>query len=166
MLDLLPVPTAIISLSDGTVRFEAVNLSFRAAGFSAPQGRDALLDGLADQITGFLRSVDCRRRMALRIGDAVDSRHYDVTLARRPESVQTPRCVMSLVDQTPEQRTETSLRREMSTDLADRPSQSDRLCRLGRGRDRGGRPGALCGAGGQSRPVQPRQRVHGVAVGR
>ncbi|PZO75509.1 putative bifunctional diguanylate cyclase/phosphodiesterase [Sphingomonas hankookensis] len=116
MLDLLPVPTAIISLSDGTVRFEAVNLSFRAAGFSAPQGRDALLDGLADQITGFLRSVDCRRRMALRIGDAVDSRHYDVTLARRPESVQTPRCVMSLVDQTPEQRTETSLRREMSTD--------------------------------------------------
>ncbi|MFD1036199.1 putative bifunctional diguanylate cyclase/phosphodiesterase [Sphingomonas hankookensis] len=116
VLDLLPVPTAVVSLSDGAIAFEATNLAFRAAGFSTPQGRSALLDELAEQVTAFLQSRDIRRRMALRLGDAVDSRHYDVTLARRPESAQTPRCIMSLVDQTPEQRTETSLRREMSTD--------------------------------------------------
>lgn len=116
VLDLLPVPTAVVSLDDGAIAFEATNLAFRAAGFSTPHGRDALLGELAEQVTAFLQSSDIRRRMALRLGDAVDSRHYDVTLARRPESAQTPRCIMSLVDQTPEQRTETSLRREMSTD--------------------------------------------------
>ncbi len=116
VLDLLPVPTAIVSFSDGSIQFEATNLAFRAAGFSTPHGRTALLDELAEQVTAFLQSSDTRRRMALSLGDAVDSRHYDVTLARRPESVGTLRCIMSLVDQTPEQRTETSLRREMSTD--------------------------------------------------
>ncbi|MDJ0278102.1 bifunctional diguanylate cyclase/phosphodiesterase [Sphingomonas sp. 2R-10] len=117
ILDLLPVPTAVIALADDDlVRFELVNAAFRAAGFSTAQGRAALLDELAERIGAFLQSSDLRRRMALRIGDAVDSRHYDVTLARRPESVGVRRCIMSLVDQTPEQRTETSLRREMSTD--------------------------------------------------
>ncbi|WP_242417452.1 putative bifunctional diguanylate cyclase/phosphodiesterase [Sphingomonas panni] len=116
ILDLLPVPTAIIVANAGGVVFEAVNLAFRAAGFADSDGRAALLHEIGDQLLSFLMSGDTRRRMALRLGDAVDSRHYDVTLARRPESVGIPRCMMSMVDQTPEQRTETSLRREMSTD--------------------------------------------------
>lgn len=116
ILDLLPVPTAIASVVSGAVVFDTVNIAFRAAGFAAREGRAALLNEIGDQIIVFLLSGDTRRRMTLRLGDAVDSRHYDVTLARRAESAGTPRCIMSLVDQTPEQRTETSLRREMNTD--------------------------------------------------
>ena len=116
ILDLLPVPTAIVAVDAGQLVFEAVNLAFRAAGFADCGGRTALLHAIGDQVLGFLLSGDTRRRMALRLGDAVDSRHYDVTLGRRQESAGIPRCIMSLVDQTPEQRTETSLRREMSTD--------------------------------------------------
>ena len=50
------------------------------------------------------------------MGDAVDCRYFQVTLARRAVLRGTPRCLLTLVDQTGEQRTEHSLRREMSTD--------------------------------------------------
>lgn len=116
ILDLLPLPTAIVAADADRVVFEAVNSAFRAAGFTTSQGRAALLHEIGDAVLAFLLSADTQRRMRLRLGDAVDSRHYDVTLARRPESAGIARCMMSLVDQTPEQRTETSLRREMSTD--------------------------------------------------
>ena len=116
ILDLLPVPTAIVSVDAGKIVFDAINTPFRAAGFASREGSAALLREIGGQMLAFLLSADTRRRMALRLGDAVDSRHYDVTLARRQESVGTARCMLSLVDQTPEQRTETSLRREMSTD--------------------------------------------------
>ncbi len=116
ILDLLPVPTAVLYLADGKIRLEASNLAYRAAGFTAEGGHAALLNGIGDHIAGFLISNDLRRRVPLRVGDAVDCRHYDVTLARRGSMTESARCLMSMVDQTPEQRTGTSLRREMSTD--------------------------------------------------
>jgi len=114
-LDLIPAPTAIVSLIDGRLAFSPANIAFRAAGL-AGAGHMAMLDEIGEAIAVFLASSDTRCRLSLRIGDSVDSRYYDVTLARRPEAVGSLRCLMTLLDQTAEQRTEASLRREMNTD--------------------------------------------------
>lgn len=114
-LDLIPAPTAIAHLVDGRLVFSASNVAFRAAGFVGA-GQAALLDGIGEQIATFLTSTETRCRLSLQVGDSVDSRYYDVTLARRPETVALARCLITLLDQTAEQRTEASLRREMNTD--------------------------------------------------
>ncbi len=114
-LDLIPAPTAIVELIDGRPVFTANNLAFRAVGF-ARGGEAALLDAIGDRIATFLTSTEARCRVPLQIGDSVDSHYYDVTLARRPDRVAATRCLMTLLDQTAEQRTEASLRREMNTD--------------------------------------------------
>lgn len=114
-LDLIPAPTAIAHLVDGRLVFSASNVAFRAAGFVGA-GQAALLEGIGEQIATFLTSTETRRRLSLQVGDSVDSRYYDVTLARRPETVALARCLITLLDQTAEQRTEASLRREMNTD--------------------------------------------------
>jgi diguanylate cyclase (GGDEF)-like protein len=116
ILDLLPVPTAIVSLDGDDLIFEAVNQAFRAAGFGNHASESPLIGAIGAAIVDFLGSPDLRQRTKLRLGDAVDCRYYDVTMARRPSSRHLGRCMLSLVDQTPEQRTETSLRREMNTD--------------------------------------------------
>ncbi len=130
-LDLLPVPTAVMTLTDGAITFESVNQAFKQAGFGTDGRRSPLIGAIGDQIAGFLRSTDVRQRLALRLGDAIDCRQYDVTLARRAVSRTIARCLVTLVDQTPEQRTETSLRREMNTDsltgLPNRAGFDDRI---------------------------------------
>lgn len=114
-LDLIPAPTAIAQLVEGRLVFTASNVAFRAAGFVGA-GQAALLGGIGEQIATFLQSTETRCRLSLQVGDSVDSRYYDVTLARRPEAVALARCLITLLDQTAEQRTEASLRREMNTD--------------------------------------------------
>lgn len=115
-LDLLPTPTAIASIVDGRLVFSTINLAFRAAGFATGEGQAALIDGIGEQTIAFLQSIETRRRVPLQIGDTIDSRYYDVTLARRPDTIGAARCLVTLLDQTAEQRTEASLRREMNTD--------------------------------------------------
>lgn len=114
-LDLIPAPTAIITLIDGQLVFSPANTAFRAAGL-AGAGHAAMLHEIGEAIAAFLVSSETRCRLSLRIGDSVDSRYYDVTLARRPEAIGSFRCLVTLLDQTAEQRTEASLRREMNTD--------------------------------------------------
>ncbi|MEP9401552.1 putative bifunctional diguanylate cyclase/phosphodiesterase [Sphingomonas silueang] len=131
MLDLAPVAMAIVSLGPDGLAFDIVNQPFRAAGFGSVAGESPLIGPIGDRIVAFLRSDAERLTFPLRIGDAIDSRHFDVQLARRAAARAIPRCLMTLLDHTPEHRTEASLRREMSTDsltgLLNRTGFSDRI---------------------------------------
>ncbi len=116
LLDLAPIPVAIIAIADDRLVFQDVNDAFRAAGLGATADESPLVAAIGADMLEFLRSTDLQRRIALRLGESVDCRYFDVTLARRTVVQERPRCMVTLIDQTPAQRTEISLRREMSTD--------------------------------------------------
>ncbi len=116
LLDLAPIPVAVIALENDRLVFHDANDIFRAAGLGSTAADSALVVAIGDDILDFLRSSDLQRRISLRLGETVDCRYFDVTLARRTATQELPRCIVTLIDQTPAQRTEISLRREMSTD--------------------------------------------------
>ncbi|KQM98374.1 diguanylate cyclase [Sphingomonas sp. Leaf407] len=131
MLDLFPVPTAVLTIEHGALTFEAVNQPFRAAGFGSDAVTSPLIAVIGERVEAFLLSDDTRHSFTLRLGDAIDCRCFDVVMARRAMARSFPRCLITLVDQTPEQRTEISLRREMNTDsltgLLNRAGFGDRI---------------------------------------
>ncbi|MBW4330491.1 EAL domain-containing protein [Stakelama sp. CBK3Z-3] len=116
MLDLLPIPAAIVTLSNGELCFGAVNQPFRHAGLGTAAAQSPLVQHLGNAMKRFLLSRDSRHSFSWELGSSVDCRYFQVTLARRSACGADPQCLVSLVDQTGEQRTEHSLRREMSTD--------------------------------------------------
>ena len=129
-LELLPIPAAMVSIADGVFRFEEVNTPFRQAGLGATADRSPLAHLLGGRVRAMLASTRDAEQFPWQLGDAVDCRHYRVMLARsRIEPAY--RCLVTLVDQTSEVRTEHSLRREMLTDsltgLPNRAGFSDRL---------------------------------------
>lgn len=113
-IDLLPIAAAIVALHDDTLVFEGVNRPFRQAGLGTQVHDSKVAQLLGGRIVAFLQSTDTHQEFAWQVGDAIDAQHFHVMLARRPDS--DGRCLVSLVDQTPEQRTEASLRREMLSD--------------------------------------------------
>ena len=129
-IDLLPIPAALVVLGDDGVRIEVSNTAFDLAGLGPGERRQSLVAQIAPQITAFIRGDTLRAEFRIDFGDVVDGRHYQATLARlirNPEQ----RCILTLVDQTAELRTEHNLRREMLTDsltgLPNRAGFSDRL---------------------------------------
>lgn len=142
VLELMPVPAAVVAFRDGAFVFETTNQPFRAAGFGTSADGSPVVTHLGDHISAFLESDDLKRRTRWQLGDSVDCRYFDVTIARRPTSRGKSRCLVTLVDQTPEQRTETSLRREMNTDsltgLLNRAGFGDRIDELIRDENRAG----------------------------
>jgi diguanylate cyclase (GGDEF)-like protein len=129
-IDLLPIPAALVVLGDDGVRIEVSNTAFDLAGLGPGERRQSLVAQIAPQITAFIRGDTLRAEFRIDFGDVVDGRHYQATLARlirNPEQ----RCILALVDQTAELRTEHNLRREMLTDsltgLPNRAGFSDRL---------------------------------------
>jgi diguanylate cyclase (GGDEF)-like protein len=129
-LELLPIPAVMVSLADQVFRFEEINTPFRRAGLGSTAERSPLAALLGGRVRSFLMSGRDNEQFPWQLGDAVDCRHYRVMLARsriRPRQ----RCLVTLIDQTSEVRTEQSLRREMLTDsltgLANRAGFSDRL---------------------------------------
>ncbi|MGN6619754.1 MAG: putative bifunctional diguanylate cyclase/phosphodiesterase [Sphingomonas sp.] len=129
-LDLLPIPAVVVSIAGGTFHFEEVNAPFRRAGLGVSAARSPLAALLGGRVRSFLASDRASEEFPWQLGDAVDCRHYRVMLARarvQPDQ----RCLVSLIDQTSEVRTEQSLRREMLTDsltgLPNRAGFSDRL---------------------------------------
>lgn len=129
-IDLLPIPAALVTLASGGVRVEASNTAFNLAGLGPVDRRPSLIVQIEAQIETFIRSDALRTEFRIDFGDVVDGRHYQATLARlirNPEQ----RCILTLVDQTAELRTEHNLRREMLTDsltgLPNRAGFSDRL---------------------------------------
>ena len=131
ILDLFPIPAAIVDVREDMLAFEAVNRKFREAGFGVASDLSPLVEHLGDDVRRFLDSGDTHREFAWELGEAVDSRHFRVSLARRFGDAAHQRCVVSVVDVTGERRTEQSLRREMQTDsltgLPNRGGFSDEL---------------------------------------
>lgn len=131
LLDLLPVPAALVQLVNGKLLFEAVNKPFRIAGLGTIASESPLIRLLGNRIRRFLESNDTRLEMAWQFGDQVDCRYFKLMMARRAIHRGVSRCLVTLVDQTSELRTEHSLRREMATDsltgLPNRPGFSDAI---------------------------------------
>jgi len=131
ILDLFPIPAAIVGLRDGALIFQAVNRHFRHAGFGTSADTSPLIHSLGETITDFLESQEVHRDFGWELGEEVDSRYFRVSLARRLGAQSAGRCVVSALDLTGERRTEQSLRREMLTDsltgLPNRGGFSDSL---------------------------------------
>ena len=131
MLDLLPVPAVSVALEDGKFHFRALNRPFRLAGLGTAATESPLVRLLGSQLRRFLESDETHHEIAWQFGEEVDCRYFRVTFARRESQRGTGRCLVTLVDQTSELRTEHSLRREMATDsltgLPNRAGFSDQL---------------------------------------
>ncbi|MEI9850861.1 MAG: bifunctional diguanylate cyclase/phosphodiesterase [Sphingomonas sp.] len=131
MLDLLPVPAAVVEFSGKHFEFQAVNRPFRLAGLGATAAESPLVRLLGPQLRRFLESNDAQCEIAWQFGDEVDCRYFRVMFARGADRPSTMRCMVTLIDQTAELRTEYSLRREMMTDsltgLPNRAAFSDEV---------------------------------------
>ncbi|WP_155006563.1 putative bifunctional diguanylate cyclase/phosphodiesterase [Sphingomonas hengshuiensis] len=131
LLDLLPVPAAVLLLQEDALQIESVNKPFRVAGLGIVGSDSPVITLLGARILRFLESGDTRCEISWQFGDEVDCRHFRVLLARRAVDRRHKRCLATLVDQTSELRTEYSLRREMATDsltgLSNRAGFSDQL---------------------------------------
>ncbi len=114
-LNLLPVPAAIVELHGNRFLFESINRPFRLAGLGTLASESPLIRLLGPQIRRFLASDDTRCEIAWQFGEEVDCRYFRVMFARQ-SARRKHRCMVTLVDQTGELRTEQSLRREMTTD--------------------------------------------------
>jgi diguanylate cyclase (GGDEF)-like protein len=116
LLDLLPVPAAIIEMRGRGFEFHAVNRPFRLAGLGTIAAESPVVRLLGPRIRHFLETSDSHCEIAWQFGDEVDCRYFRVMLARRADRRTQMRCMITLLDQTAELRTEHSLRREMATD--------------------------------------------------
>ncbi|MCW3849595.1 bifunctional diguanylate cyclase/phosphodiesterase [Sphingomonas sp. LB-2] len=115
-LDLLPVPAAVVEMRGRGFEFEAVNRPFRLAGLGTVASESPLIRLLGMRLRRFLESNETHEEIAWQFGDEVDCRYFRVMFARRADKRGGMRCMVTLVDQTAELRTEHSLRREMMTD--------------------------------------------------
>ncbi|MCX8474835.1 MAG: bifunctional diguanylate cyclase/phosphodiesterase [Sphingomonas sp.] len=131
MLDLLPVPAVALTLEGGKFQFRALNRPFRMAGLGTVAAESPLIRLLGTQLRRFLESDETHHEIAWQFGEEVDCRYFRVLFARRATHRGTGSCLVTLVDQTSELRTEHSLRREMATDsltgLPNRAGFSDAL---------------------------------------
>lgn len=115
-LDLLPIPAAVVELRGSGVALIEANRTFRRAGLGVPDGRSVLLEDVGPRVAAFIEGEDTALEFDWQVGDAVDSRHFRVVLARRSAQPATGRCFLTMIDNTAQHRTEQSLRREMMTD--------------------------------------------------
>lgn len=116
LLEMLPIPAAILTLGDGGLAFEAVNSSFRGAGLGVVADQSPLVRLLGARVLGFLAGETRAEEFDWQFGDHVDCRYFSVRLSRPPVQGIEHRCLLTLLDRTGQYRTEDSLRREMMTD--------------------------------------------------
>lgn len=116
MLEMLPVPAAIVEQRGRELVFETVNRPFRLAGLGSTTADSPVIRLLGARIRQFLDSDEMSSELAWQFGDEVDCRYFRVMFARRDDQLVAGRCFITLIDQTAELRTEHSLRREMATD--------------------------------------------------
>ena len=114
-LELIPIPAAHVVVTAGQFELFAMNRAYRLAGLGVVADRSPMIAELGDRILAFLASQNLRSDFEWALGDAIDCRHYRVTIARSFAAFR-DRCTISLIDQTSQVQTERSLRREMSTD--------------------------------------------------
>ncbi|MCC2978691.1 MULTISPECIES: putative bifunctional diguanylate cyclase/phosphodiesterase [unclassified Sphingomonas] len=114
-MDLLPIAAAVVALGPTGLQITLSNVAFRRLGLGTEPIHCALTRDLGDALVTFLNGDSPREQRGWRTGDTVEQRWFDVTFARI-DNGHSPRCLVTLVDQTRGMRTEASLRREMSTD--------------------------------------------------
>ena len=129
-IGLLPIAAALMHLADGKIRIIATNQRFNVIGLEPSAPSSPLIEQLGDAMRAFLAGDKLHHEFPWEWGDAVDRRHYLVSLARL-KLRSGGRFLLTLVDQTAERRTERNLRREMMTDslsgLPNRAGFSDLL---------------------------------------
>lgn len=129
-IGLLPIPAALLRLDDAGLHFIATNQAFDATGLRGSRLASPVIGQLGDAMRAFIQSDRLNHEFQWEWGDAVDRRHYLVSLARL-KLRSGGRFLMTLVDQTAERRTERNLRRAMMTDsltgLPNRAGFSDLL---------------------------------------
>jgi diguanylate cyclase (GGDEF)-like protein len=116
VLNMLPIPAAVVEWQGGHFVFETVNRPFRLSGLGTLADQSPLIAGLGPQIIEFLESDGTEAEFDWELGEAVDCRHFRVRMARRAAQRESGRCLITLIDRTAELRTQRSLRREMLTD--------------------------------------------------
>lgn len=114
-MERLPLPVAVVARVGGRLSFLATNTAYRAAGLGTIEDPHALIRWLAPRINTFFDSDAETLQFPWEVGDPIDSRHYDVAVQRSAFSPE-DRCLITLIDRTSQQRSERSLRREMTTD--------------------------------------------------
>lgn len=115
-IGLLPVPAALMILrDDGSIGFVGANQAFDATGLGPSAPGSPVVNQLGDRIRAFIASDRLSDEWQWQWGDAVERRHYLVSLARLKVK-SGGRFLLTLVDQTAERRTERNMRREMLTD--------------------------------------------------
>lgn len=131
LLELLPIPSSILTLAEGRLAFEAVNSSFRGAGLGVIADQSPLVRLLGARVLAFLDGTGRSDEFDWQFGDDVDCRYFRVRLSRPPVEGNEHRCLLTLLDRTGQYRTEDSLRREMMTDsltgLPNRAGFTDQL---------------------------------------
>jgi diguanylate cyclase (GGDEF)-like protein len=130
VINLLPIPAALIVQPDSGLALLTCNVQFQHAGLGQAGEESPFVIQAGGQLAAFLDSESLKQEFSWQFGEAVDCRHYRVTLARIARG-DVRRCLVTLVDQTAELRTEHNLRREMLTDsltgLPNRAGFSDQL---------------------------------------
>jgi diguanylate cyclase (GGDEF)-like protein len=116
VLDLMPIPAAVIERRGRDFEFEAVNRPFRLAGLGTIASESPVVRLLGPHLRRFFESDQTHQEINWQFGDEVDCRYFRVMFARRANVRGLDRALVSLIDQTAELRTEQSLRREMMTD--------------------------------------------------
>ncbi|SFS11150.1 putative bifunctional diguanylate cyclase/phosphodiesterase [Sphingomonas jatrophae] len=119
-LDALPIAAAIIAQRAGGIDVVAANPTFhslRKAVSDAASGGCPLVDGsVGPALAAFLHGGEASHDFDWVAGDAIDSRHFFVRVARLPACGGAVRALVSLVDRTAEVRTQRSLQSEMLHD--------------------------------------------------
>lgn len=114
-IGLLPIPAALMIARNGEISFVASNRALDATGLGPLAPGAPLVTQLGDMIRAFLGSDRLHDECQWQWGDAVERRHFLVSLARLKLD-SGGRFLLTLIDQTAERRTERNLRREMMTD--------------------------------------------------
>lgn len=115
-MELVSIPAATVMREpSGGFAIFASNAAFRAAGLVSSDDPTTSPATLAAPIAEFLAGDGVRRELDWAVGDSIDTRFYRLTIARSGAEVR-DRCTLSFVDQTAQERTERSLRREMTSD--------------------------------------------------
>ncbi len=123
LLDTLPIAAALVALdTSGEPFVECGNPIFKLydGPFSMLDGGNAsILDrsGLGDRICAFMAGTEASAEFIWNDGSPIEQRHFTVKMTRLVDTPDdTLRCMIFLLDQTAQVRTEQNLRREMLSD--------------------------------------------------
>jgi diguanylate cyclase (GGDEF)-like protein len=114
-LELISIPAVLVIGEGDAFAPVASNTAFRDSPLARCDPGMSLPTSLNARIALFLQSDKLRQEFDWAMGDAIHASYYRVTLARGDLRA-ADRCTVSFVDHTAQERTERSLRREMTND--------------------------------------------------